>query len=123
MCAALGLAYGELGLFAEAVRFYDRGRMLQPADATVESLEQLANLKVRWALERLERQEDSKAQRLDPLEKDFPIKELFDDAENILAGLLTIQQTQERYALKGKLYKGKPCCSPRRRSNGKPYWR
>ncbi|MFZ1745116.1 MAG: CHAT domain-containing protein, partial [Nitrospirales bacterium] len=107
MCAALGLAYGELGLFAEAVRFYDRGRMLQPADATVESLEQLANLKVRWALDRVERQGDSKAQMPDPLEKDFPIKELFDDAEHILAGLLTIQQTQERYALKGKLYKGK----------------
>ncbi len=107
MCAALGLAYGELGLFAEAVRFYDRGRMLQPADATVESLEQLANLKVRWALHRVERQGDPKAQKLDPLEKDFPIKELFDDAENILAGLLTIQPTQERYALKGKLYKGK----------------
>ena len=107
MCAALGLAYGELGLFAEAVRFYDRGRSLQPADATVESLEQLANLKVRWALERLERQGDPTAQKLDPLEKDFPIKELFDDAEHILTGLLAIQHTQERYALKGKLYKGK----------------
>ncbi|MBA3968318.1 MAG: hypothetical protein H0X47_21590, partial [Nitrospirales bacterium] len=107
MCAALGLAYGELGLFAEAVRFYDRGRMLQPADATVESLEQLANLKVLWALDRVGRQGDPTAQQLDPLEKDFPIKELFNDAENILAGLLTIQQTQERYALKGKLHKGK----------------
>ena len=41
------------------------------------------------------------------MEKDFPIKELFEDAEHILAGLLAIQQTQERYALKGKLYKGK----------------
>ena len=45
MCAALGRAYGELGLFAEAVRYYDRGKTLQPANATVESLEQLANLK------------------------------------------------------------------------------
>lgn len=107
MCAALGLAYGELGLFAEAVRFYDQGRRLEPADASVESLEQLANLKVRWALKRLERQGDPTAQKLDPMEKDFPIKELFDDAEHILAGLLTIHTTQERYALKGKLYKGK----------------
>lgn len=107
MCAALGLAYGELGLFAEAVRFYDRGRMLQPADATVESLEQLANLKVRWALDRVERQGDHTAQKLDPIENEFPIQDLFNDSENILAGLLTVQQTQERYALKGKLYKGK----------------
>jgi tetratricopeptide (TPR) repeat protein len=107
MCAALGLAYGELGLFEEAVRFYDRGRMLEPADATVESLEQLANLKVRWALDRVDRQGEPTAQKLDQLENDFPIKELFDDAEHILTGLLTIQQTQERYALKGKLYKGK----------------
>jgi CHAT domain-containing protein/lecithin:cholesterol acyltransferase len=107
MCAALGLAYGELGLFGEAVRFYDRGRMLQPADATVESLEQLANLKVRWALDRVERHGDPTAQKLDPMEKGFPIQELFDDAGNLLASLLTIQKTQERYALKGKLYKGK----------------
>ncbi|HBP90510.1 MAG TPA: CHAT domain-containing protein [Nitrospirales bacterium] len=107
MCAALGLAYGELGLFEEAVRFYDQGRRLEPADATVESLEQLANLKVRWALDRLQSQGDVKTQKLDPLEKEFPITDLFEDAEKILAGLLMIQQTQERYALKGKLYKGK----------------
>ena len=107
MCAALGMAYGELGLFAEAIRFYDRGRTLEPADATVESLEQLANLKVRWALDRVERQGDPTEQKSDPLEKEFPIKELFDDAENILTGLLMIQKTQERYALKGRLHKGK----------------
>ncbi|MDH5698886.1 MAG: CHAT domain-containing protein, partial [Nitrospirota bacterium] len=107
MCAALGQAYGELKLFPEAVRYYDRSRAFQPADAAVESLEQLANLKVRWALDRVERQGDPKEKKADPLEKEFPIKELFDDAEHILAGLLTIQKTQERYALKGKLYKGK----------------
>lgn len=107
MCAALGQAYGELGLFAEAVRFYDRGKIMQPADATVESLEQLANLKIRWALDRVEQQEEPSDQKTDAIEKEFPIKDLFDDAENILSGLLQIQETQERYALKGKLYKGK----------------
>ena len=107
MCAALGQAYGELKLFPEAVRYYDRSRALQPADAAVESLEQLANLKVRWALDRVESQRDSTEQKSDPLGKEFPIKALFDDAEHILEGLLRIQPTQERYALKGKLYKGK----------------
>ncbi len=124
MCAAMGLAYGELGLFAEAVRFYDRGRMLQPADATVESLEQLANLKVRWALDRVERQGDPKAQKLDPLEKDFPIKELFNDAENITRRAFSrFNQHRNGMLSKGNSIKGKPCCSPLRRSNGKLYSR
>ncbi len=107
MCAALGRAYGEVGLFVEAVRFYDQGKTLHPADSTVESLEQLANLKVRWALDRVEMQKEKGEKKPDGIEKEFPIKDLFDDAENILSGLLQIQETQERFSLKGKLYKGK----------------
>ena len=106
-CAALGRTYGEVGLFEEAVRFYDRGRTIQPADAPVESLEQLANLKVRWALARAEQKSAGKENRPDPTEKEFPTKDLFIDAENILDGLLQIQPTQERLNMKGSLYKGK----------------
>ncbi len=107
MCAALGRAYGELRLFAEAVRFYDRSRTLEPADATVESLEQLANLKVRWALDRVETSQDHPDSKTEASEMEFPVKELFDDAEHVLAGLQQIQGTQERYSLQGKVYKGK----------------
>jgi CHAT domain-containing protein/pimeloyl-ACP methyl ester carboxylesterase len=111
MCAALGQAYGEVGLFEEAVRFYDRGRALQPADATVESLEQLANLKVRWALDRVEQKNDAKDKKAEATEQEFPIEGLFKDAENILDGLLKIHETQERFALKGKMYKGRAILS------------
>jgi tetratricopeptide (TPR) repeat protein len=106
ICAAFGKAYGELGLFEEAVRFYDKGRTLQPADATIESLEQLANLKVRWALKRVlvENKKDTKDKGT---EQEYSILELFNDAETILDSLIKIYPTQERYALKGKIYKGK----------------
>ncbi|MGP0591074.1 DUF7379 domain-containing protein [Nitrospira sp. T9] len=109
MCAAFGKAYGELGLFDQAVQFYDRGRTLEPADATVESLEQLANLKVRWALKQsLEMLPPAKAKTDDKAGKqEIPIKDLIDDAENILNCLIKIQPTQERYALKGKVFKGR----------------
>ncbi|MDH5564240.1 MAG: CHAT domain-containing protein, partial [Nitrospirota bacterium] len=106
ICAAFGKAYGELGLFEEAVHFYDKGRTLQPADATIESLEQLANLKVRWALKRVlvENKKDTKDKGT---EQGYSILELFNDAETILDSLIKIYPTQERYALKGKIYKGK----------------
>ena len=107
ICAAFGKAYGELGLFEEAVRFYDKGRTLQPADATIESLEQLANLKVRWALKRLLAENKSHDPKGKGTEQEYSILELFNDAETILDSLIKIYPTQERYALKGKIYKGK----------------
>jgi tetratricopeptide (TPR) repeat protein len=107
ICAAFGKAYGELGLFEEAVRFYDKGRTLQPADATIESLEQLANLKVRWALKRLLAENEDKNRKGKGTEQEYSILELFNDAETILDSLIKIYPTQERYALKGKIYKGK----------------
>jgi tetratricopeptide (TPR) repeat protein len=107
ICAAFGKAYGELGQFEEAVRFYDKGKALQPADATVESLEQLANLKVRWALKQaLEVVPTTKTKEKTTEQKSF-IEELINDAESILDSLIKIQPTQGRYALKGKIYKGK----------------
>jgi hypothetical protein len=105
MCAALGQAYGELKQFPEAVRYYDRSRALQPADATVESLEQLANLQVRWARARMEQQARLKEKSEDPWHKEYPIMKLFEDADRILEGLLNIHGTQERYALKGSIEK------------------
>lgn len=107
ICAAFGKAYGELGLFDEAVRFYDKGRALQPADATVESLEQLANLKVRWALKQALEVRQPSGTKEKTAEQESFINKLIDDAESILDGLIKISPAQERYALKGKIYKGK----------------
>jgi hypothetical protein len=118
MCAAIGRAHGELGLFAEAVRYYDKGRALQPADSKVESLEQLANLKVqlanlkvRWALKRVQQKNGEKDKKVNDREEEFPTEALFKDAEKILDGLLKIHETQERYALKGKIDKAQAMLS------------
>jgi len=119
ICAAFGKAYGELGLFEEAVRHYDKGRMLQPANATVESLEQLANLKVRWALKRVLVENKNNKTTAKATEQDYPIMELFNDAETILDSLIKIYPTQERYALKGKIDKGKAILQKSVGSRGK----
>ncbi|MGH7302052.1 MAG: CHAT domain-containing protein, partial [Candidatus Rokuibacteriota bacterium] len=48
--AALGAAYGELDQFESAVQHYEMLRTARNADAPISALEQLANLRVRWAL-------------------------------------------------------------------------
>ena len=116
LCAALGQAFCELKQFPEAVRYLEQSRKLEPADAPVESLQQLANAKVRWAQARMERQQmaqevydqsaDCKVRKQSALEEKFPIPELFSDAAKILDGLLQIHPSQERWALRGRVSKG-----------------
>jgi len=48
-CAEIASAYGELGKLDEAVNFYERALIAQPASSTVEAIEQLANLLSRVA--------------------------------------------------------------------------
>ena len=49
LCAAVAAAYGELNHFEAAIRYYERVTTAERADAPVRALEQLANLRVRWA--------------------------------------------------------------------------
>jgi len=48
-CAAIARAYGELGQFDDAVKFYERVLVAEPATASLQSVEQLANLLARLA--------------------------------------------------------------------------
>ena len=105
-CAALGNAFGELGMFEEALSYYEKSRRLHPADAKVGSLEELVNLSGRWAVELY-------ADRLGTRAADAPADlrskadALFDEAERMLDALVVIGETSERLALKGSLYKRK----------------
>ena len=111
VCAAFGKAYGELGLFEEAVQYYDKGRRAQPATATIDCLEQLANLKVRWALKQGLALSSSRMTTEDIAKRRSFMEAQINDAETVLDGLLGIHPTQERCALKGKVYKGKALLS------------
>jgi hypothetical protein len=48
-CAAIAVAFGELGKLDEAVKYYERVLTAEPATSTVEAIEQLANLLSRVA--------------------------------------------------------------------------
>jgi tetratricopeptide (TPR) repeat protein len=105
-CAALGKAFGELGSFEEALTYYQKSRTLHPSDATVESLENLANLSGRSALELFADMLGTRAAGA-PREVQTEADKLFAGAEAILDALLVIGKTSERLSLKGSLYKRK----------------
>jgi tetratricopeptide (TPR) repeat protein len=95
-CAAWGRACGELGAFKQAVDYYEKAKNLEPADAAAQALEQLANLKARWA-EALSREPDPSV-ALKP-------EELFRDARSIIKCLIELGPSQERYSIQGSVHK------------------
>jgi len=105
-CAALASAYGELGMFEEALTYYEKSRSMHPADAKIESLEELVNLSGRWAIELFGDMLGPQAAAA-PSEVRAKANELLAKAEEILNGLLVISKTSERLSLKGSLYKRK----------------
>jgi tetratricopeptide (TPR) repeat protein len=48
-CAAIAQAYGELGKLDEAVKYYERVLIAEPASSSVVAIEQIANLLSRGA--------------------------------------------------------------------------
>jgi hypothetical protein len=95
LCAAVAAAYGELNHFEAAIRYYERVTTAEHADAPVRALEQLANLRVRWARTLAGQDTHTLGQALGEL----------DSAERLLRGLLDIGKTAERYNLLGSLQK------------------
>jgi hypothetical protein len=95
LCAAVAAAYGELNHFEAAIRYYEWVTTAEQADAPVRALEQLANLRVRWA--RTLAGKDAGA-------RDKALSEL-KSAELLLRGLLAVGETAERYNLLGSLQK------------------
>jgi pentatricopeptide repeat protein len=105
-CGALASAYGELGMFDEALTYYEKIRSMHPADAKIESLEELVNLSGRWAVELFGDMLGPQAAAAPP-EVRAKANELLATAEEILNGLLVIGKTSERLSLKGSIYKRK----------------
>jgi hypothetical protein len=96
---ALGAAYGELREFERAIAYYEAARTAEKADLTGTALEQLANLRVRYA-EHLWR--DRKAGAKDVQAK---VDEQLAIARTLLDRLLELNPSAERYALLGGLEK------------------
>jgi hypothetical protein len=95
----LGRACGELMDLEAAVGHYQAAVALEPADADLETVVQLANLRARWA-EQLHGAEPARAQVL------------FEQAEAAIDGLIGIAATPERHSVRGSIYKRRALCRP-----------
>lgn len=91
-CAAVALAYGELGLFEKAIEYYQRATSLESADARLKVVEQLANLRAKFA-QRLAESDPKRS------------RELFEAAEGEIDHVIAIGATPERLSIKGSLNK------------------
>ena len=103
-CAAIGRAYAELGEFEKAIGYYETMTGCEPADADILSVEQLVNLKVRWAAQLSKSERKEKREGAGNRPKPTPTK-LLSEAEKLLDFLFAIGETHERLSLKGSLYK------------------
>ncbi|RNC70123.1 MAG: CHAT domain-containing protein [Desulfuromonadales bacterium] len=101
--AALGHAFGEVGNFSEAVRFYTDALTAPKGTAHLKDIEQLANLKARWGVEialgRGEAKADSEGG------KSKTPQELIEEAQKHISSLLELGKTVERICLVGSNHK------------------
>ena len=88
VCAAHGFAFGESGLYADAIRWLDRALVAQVGTCPVRAVEQAAHYRIRLAGQRA-------GPRLRPDER----RALLDDAILVLASLVSRWPTPERLAL------------------------
>lgn len=93
--AMSGNCCGELNHFEAAIRYYERVTTAERADAPIRALEQLANLRVRWASTLAGNRTRACGEALGEL----------DSAEQLLRGLLAMGKTAERYNLLGSVQK------------------
>ena len=93
LAAALGAAYGELSDFERAIEYYEVARSAEKATFAVAVLEQLANFEARYA------------EHLWRAGTPSTVDERFDRATRLLARLIDIEPSAERYALLGGVEK------------------
>ncbi len=97
VAAALGLAYGELGLFKQAIAHLTAAIAKEKADYPLRIVEQRANFKSRWAVA---------LKRFDEARDDTPKpQQLIDETIADLERLLQFSETGERLSLLGSTYK------------------
>lgn len=110
--AALGRAYGELDEFKSAIDCYEASLKAEKADIPLATIEQLANLKARWAVQlhressagKGERRKPGSAAAETPPSPPSPSM-LVKQALHHLDWLLKLGATAERYRLLGSAYK------------------
>ena len=96
LLAALGNAYGQVGLFEKAIAHYQRARTVEDGRLSVKAIEQSANLRCRWTAQLFQgapKEWRTTAQQV--------IKEAIADIELLLA----VGETVERRALLGSAHK------------------
>jgi hypothetical protein len=108
--AKLGAAQAELGDFAGAIASLERALDGQKSSYPVETVESLANLKVR------------QAQKLCRADRDHGVQavELFEQADQLLTALLSIRRTPERLALRASYHKKRAATLFERRGAARP---
>jgi tetratricopeptide (TPR) repeat protein len=108
--AALGRAYGELDQFAEAVESYQRALAAPKGGASLDAVEQLANLKARWAVALYRKRQGANLSRK---QGDEPRPgDLIQEAIGHLALLMQFAPTPERHRLMGSAHKRASLIAP-----------
>ena len=96
---AFGTAWAKIGHFDKAITWYERARVAPDGTASLASVEQLANLKVRRAWEQVTASGTKKAGAHQAARRDIT------DAMALLDTLLAVGATVERESLYGSAYK------------------
>jgi hypothetical protein len=94
ICALAAEAFLELGEFERAIGYFNSVPRTERANASIRTLEQFANCKVRWA-----------GQLIRENPRDPRVAALLDDAQLILESLLQLGETSERWSLVGGVHK------------------
>ncbi|HVQ77721.1 MAG TPA: CHAT domain-containing protein, partial [Candidatus Binatia bacterium] len=100
VCAALGQAHGEIDDFERAIQCYEDALKAEGANVPVRAIEQLANLKARWAVSL--HQHSPRATRAVP-DPDALVAEALGHLDLLIA----LAPTAERLSLKGSAFKRK----------------
>lgn len=95
LAAALGRACGEMDQFPEAVWYYQQAADGGTSELSLGVLEQLANLKARWAVARFR----------EPCTEGEAPEDLVSSAIKLLTALIQLSPTAERYRLLGSAHK------------------
>ncbi|MFK7997133.1 MAG: CHAT domain-containing protein [Granulosicoccus sp.] len=98
VCSAVATTYAELGNLTQAAEYYKKANKSATSDASIASVEQLVNMKARVAA--------NKGSKIDATDDDISsaLQELA-EAEKIIDSLIDINESLERYSLKGSVHK------------------
>jgi CHAT domain-containing protein/pimeloyl-ACP methyl ester carboxylesterase len=111
LLSALGEAYGELEMFAEAVNYYRKALRSEKTEVSISSVEQLANFEARLSLQKSLQSDDKEALAL--IKASINRLELINELCTYESGIgdALLDNTVERLCLLGSCYKRKAMIS------------